>query len=452
MWKKNIFSSFFFHSLLLIIVAVGSYYLGAWQEKKQENRTNVERQTDTCPSYIFPTYPPSNALQSPKPPLSVHLEPLALAPVGNPMRLCLTVVSLVDAPNTRVFFTLPQDVIVSKGLKGSYDRQLTEQTLILPENIAKSFEIEIQFREPGIKKIEAAAESVHDGGSWSEFAGITLDVSETKTIVVEDAVPSAIEGDQQTIPLKSIEQNFLFTGNNTFTEVDANGDGIYEALQVTVEVHTSASGEYSISGSLGRGNTSVATTPSFEHQGVTHASFTSGAGVSRHKVNIAFSGEQIFRSGLDGPYDLFLSGVGPDTAFAQETFTTSAIDHTRYGEVPVVLTTATDRAIDSDNDGDFDFLTVEITINVRVGGKFFLQSDLSKNNVSIVGAGSVFNLETGKRLVSLQFSGLELRRSGQDGPYSGTVSLIDATGHTLQSISFTTQSYRSSSFGASTGG
>lgn len=239
-------------------------------------------------------------------------------------------------------------------------------------------------------------------------------------------------------------QTLQFTGNNTFTGVDDDGDGLFEALLVNVEVQTSVSGEYSISGFLEKGNTSIANTPSFWSMGLTHATFANGAGT--HSVDIAFSGEMIFRSGQDGPYDLSLSGVGPNSESAQATFSTPAIDHTAYGEVPATLTGVTDDAVDTDSDGDFDLVRVSVDVTVRAGGDFSLLGDLNLDNGSIVPAHSASNLGVGTHTVDLQFPGSVLRRSGQDGPYSGTVSLIDATGHTLQSLSFMTQSYTSSSF------
>ncbi|KPK08030.1 MAG: hypothetical protein AMJ56_12285 [Anaerolineae bacterium SG8_19] len=102
----------------------------------------------------------------------------------------------------------------------------------------------------------------------------------------------------------------------------------------------------------------------------TTATFANGS--ATHKIDIAFSGEQIFRSSQDGPYDLVLFGVGPSNESAQATFSTPAIVHTKYGEVPAVLTAATNSAVDVDNDGDFDFVNVAVNINVRVAENFRL--------------------------------------------------------------------------------
>lgn len=241
-------------------------------------------------------------------------------------------------------------------------------------------------------------------------------------------------------------QNLHFTGNNAFTEVDEDGDGVFETLRVSVEVQTTAPGEHSIFGILRKAGVDIANRPAFESMLFTSATFNEAAGT--HTVDLDFSGEQIFRSGEDGPYDLFLSSVGPNDESAQETFSTPAIDHTKYGELPAVLIGATDSGIDIDNDGEVDFVKVAVDINVRVAGDFSLQGDLSKNDVSIVGSYGVFNLGLGTHTVELEFPGSVLRRSGEDGPYTGTVNLLDATGHTLQSLAFPTQAYTSSTFGA----
>lgn len=265
--------------------------------------------------------------------------------------------------------------------------------------------------------------------------------TETKMAELPSDPPARLSG------TKTISaQNPQFTGNNTFTDVDNNGDGLFEALLVNVEVQSSAPGEYSIFGVLQKGGADIANRPAFESMMFTTATFANGS--ATHKIDIAFSGEQIFRSSQDGPYDLVLFGVGPSNESAQATFSTPAIVHTKYGEVPAVLTAATNSAVDVDNDGDFDFVNLAVNINVRVAENFRLQGDLSKNNASIVGAGGVFDLGSGTHTVDLQFPGSALRQSGEDGPYDGTVNLIDATGHTLQSLTFVTQAYESDTFGA----
>ena len=71
-----------------------------------------------------------------------------------------------------------------------------------------------------------------------------------------------------------------------------------------------------------------------------------------------------------------------------------------------------------------------------------------REDTSIAGAGSAFNLGTGMDTLILQFSGLTLRQSRVNGPYDGTVNLMDATGHTLQSLAFVTKDYAWDSFSA----
>jgi hypothetical protein len=228
-------------------------------------------------------------------------------------------------------------------------------------------------------------------------------------------------------------------GNMAFTAVDANRDGLNEALVVTVEVQTAVAGQYAVSGYLQKDGSLVANRPRFETALDSRAAFEDGAGT--HAVDISFSGEQIFRSGEDGPYDLFLSVIGPDRAFARETFTTPAVVHTQYGEIPYRLTGASDSALDSDNDGDFDVVNLAVGVTVRVPGAFTLQGAVSDRDNTIAVASGEFEPGVGTHTVDLQIPASALRHAGEDGPYEATVSLIDASGHTLESILFTTQAY-----------
>ena len=195
-------------------------------------------------------------------------------------------------------------------------------------------------------------------------------------------------------------QSLTFTGNNTFTEVDDNGDGFFEALRATVEVQTTTPGAHSVLGILRKGGVDIANRPAFESVLFTSATFDEAAGT--YTVDLDFSGEQIFRSGEDGPYDLFVFSIDPNNDSADDTFTTPFFDHTDYGEVPATMTGVTDAAVDTDSDGDFDLVRVSVDVTVRVGGDFSLQGDLSKGGASLVGAGSAVSLTPGTHRPSMK--------------------------------------------------
>ena len=179
MWRKQYtLVSITLFLLVMSIVAVKTY-LGNKPDIKNSQRTDIN-QADDCTPYSFPTNSPSNANWKPSPPISVHLRPLTLAPLGSPMRFCLTVVSLIDSANTRAFFELPDGIDVINGQ--------TEYSLALTVNVPEVFELEVQANQPGILKIEAGAQSSSGTGSyWGDYTAVMLDVSELKTEIVNEA-------------------------------------------------------------------------------------------------------------------------------------------------------------------------------------------------------------------------------------------------------------------------
>ena len=164
-----------------------------------------------------------------------------------------------------------------------------------------------------------------------------------------------------------------------------------------------------------------------------------------YTVTLKFSGEQIDRSGLDGPYDLVLHGIAANGS-TSATLATPTYAHTLFGESPARLTGVSEVAVDSNGDGKYEAIDVTVDLGVRLPGELRLQGTLEKDGQTLVDAGMTQTLAAGPRQVVLRFDGRKIRRSGLDGPYHGSINLIDAEGHTIDGITFTTRPYAASSF------
>ena len=128
---------------------------------------------------------------------------------------------------------------------------------------------------------------------------------------------------------RSKESDIKFTGNVTYRTVDKNGDGIAEQLAADVEVEILTAGEYTVVGRLKKGGQMIANRPNFDSMLFSKAPLNGAPGL--HSVSLTFSGEQIFQSGTDGPYDLALVAVGA-SSHAKVTVPTPAYSHTQFGE------------------------------------------------------------------------------------------------------------------------
>ncbi len=236
-----------------------------------------------------------------------------------------------------------------------------------------------------------------------------------------------------------------FTGNATYNLVDDNLDGLAEALRANVEVRLNTSGQYTILGTLRKGGQLIANRPSWESMLPVRAVLNQISGT--YTVTLQFSGEQIYRSGLDGPYDLVLYAIA-SSGFNTATLATPGHSHTLFGELPARLTGVSEDAVDTTGDGKFEYIDVTLGLDVRLAGELRLAGSLDKNGQTLTSAGTTQSLSAGAQMVTLRFDGRNLRHSGLDGPYDGSVNLIDTTGHTIDGIRFTTRPYSSSSFSA----
>src|SRR6267143_1259478 len=104
--------------------------------------------------------------------------------------------------------------------------------------------------------------------------------------------------------------------------------------------------------------------------------------------------------------------------------------------------TATGVDADSPPDGQYDYLVVELTVNVSSAGGFLLWVDLSGRGL----ASRWLNLDLGRHRVQLPIDGHVLRGMGVDGPYGLDLTLETDTSALLDRASFTTAAFRFTDF------
>jgi len=83
-----------------------------------------------------------------------------------------------------------------------------------------------------------------------------------------------------------------------------------------------------------------------------------------------------------------------------------------------------DYGTDSDEDGNFDLLTVELEINVTTAGKYTVYGTMVESGL-LLNAKNEGYFDKGVHKILLDFDGNEIYKSGVNGPYKILISLYN---------------------------
>ncbi|HSF18779.1 MAG TPA: hypothetical protein VLK65_24860 [Vicinamibacteria bacterium] len=179
------------------------------------------------------------------------------------------------------------------------------------------------------------------------------------------------------------EREVAFTGDASFEKADSDFPDIYDTLRAEVEIEILVAGTYTVYGRLVKDGKVVASKPDW--WSVNKSSGTVFGRPGKHRVEIDFSGEQVFRSGVNGPYELhahFESGDSeplvvstPAFAFVDFGESSALIDSIHYEWMP-----------SSVSEGQYD-LKMDVAIEVRERGSYLLQTNLSQNGRTLANLG-----------------------------------------------------------------
>ncbi|MFQ6012176.1 MAG: Ig-like domain-containing protein [Thermoplasmata archaeon] len=203
--------------------------------------------------------------------------------------------------------------------------------------------------------------------------------------------------------------------------LDTDADGRFNQLVVSVTVNVTDAGMFLIAGFLHNANYSLSLSTS---------NLTS-LPVGVQTVPLWFQGFSINASGVDGPYvvDLDLIDTATSLFLDSGTHTTAVYSHLDFEEPPLVLSPPhSDFGLDTDTDGLFDFLVVNVTVNVSEAGTYFFTGLLHDPSfILLTSATNNTDVSVGVQTVRLQFSGPAINASGVDGPYTVDLEVLDAT-------------------------
>lgn len=231
------------------------------------------------------------------------------------------------------------------------------------------------------------------------------------------------------------------TGSYSGQGVDANSDGRYESLRISVGVVVTASAEYNVVGWLkdGSGNQ------------IAWANNQGSLSAGSRTVNLDFDGQTIYKHGAAGPYsvsrvELRIGDEETVVDAADNVLTTAAYSRDSFARPAVVFTGSySDSGVDSDSDGLYNTLRVTVGLDVTTTGTYTFFGWLrDASDGSIAGASTSGSLSAGSQQVNLDFDGRLVRQSRKNGPYRLRVLNVQDAAGTL--VNFVGQPYTTTAY------
>ncbi len=234
-------------------------------------------------------------------------------------------------------------------------------------------------------------------------------------------------------PVSAQDGNASLTGTITDLGVDTNDDGIYDTLNIGVEVNVTTAGTYTVG-----------------VNGLLGASSSELISVSDENSTYLDEGVQIVYVSLDGP-TIFDSWIVPENVsiitLAESGNQLDSLSNvpltnmyliSHFGLLPASLTgTVTDVGVDTDDDGLFNYLRFGVEVNVTTAGTYTVDLgglyDASYNILS----GAVVNatyLTDGIHVVYVDMLGAEIYAASVSPTTLAEVLLYDEFNRTLGTL------------------
>ncbi len=205
----------------------------------------------------------------------------------------------------------------------------------------------------------------------------------------------------------------MFTGSYSDQGVDVDSDGDYDYLEVTAEIKVISGGMFNIIGELYDTTSNKITyinKPIYLQQGI-------------QTIMLEFDGLTIREYGENGPYVVtFLldNDFGNEIDYQYNAHFTKSYKYTDFEKRDAIFTNSySDTGVDTDNDGLYNYLVVDIQIDVEKAGKYTIEGWLYDNNeCNIVFTKKNDYLDLGSNIISLEFLGETISRHMENGPYT----------------------------------
>jgi pimeloyl-ACP methyl ester carboxylesterase len=214
-----------------------------------------------------------------------------------------------------------------------------------------------------------------------------------------------------------VQESAQLTDVYTENVVDENGDGLYDELIIGVEINFLVVAPYEVFANLKDTNGSLIESL------VTQFTPTQ-TGIST--VQLRFDGKTIAEHGVNGPYQLnsLVLRRSLDTNYAtvdyrEDAYTTNAYQVDDFqGALIKLISVDSGEGVDSDGDGFFNYLVIQVEVDVVIPGTYQTNARLvTQNGTEIDWTSETQSLGPGPGVISLTFDGQKIRQTAENGPY-----------------------------------
>ena len=245
---------------------------------------------------------------------------------------------------------------------------------------------------------------------------------------------------------------YLMVSSARFNDVysdygeDTDGSGLYDYLVINVGVNVTEAGNYTVRGVLYENET---------QNGVTSGRNTTYLSEGNQTVQLRFKSFEIRKSKYNGTYDLKSLSLLYNGSITVDNidyaYTTSCYNWTEFELPPAAFNDIySDYGEDTGGDGLYNYLVINVGVNVTKAGNYTVEGDLNDKPRHTVDSGSnTTYLSEGNQTVQLRFKGFKLRMNEYNGTYDlKYLGLYNAEGEFLdgRDCAYTTSWYNWTEF------
>jgi hypothetical protein len=217
---------------------------------------------------------------------------------------------------------------------------------------------------------------------------------------------------------------------------DTQGDTYFDHLVLNVSVDVTEAGTFNIYGGLFDSGFSEL---------ITEENSLQNLPVGNTIVPMMFSGADIYSSGLDGPYGVWLTLYDDKwQVLESDSATTSGYNHTDFQHLLAEFSPPhQDLGVDANEDLLYDHLMSKINITVEIPGIYKVEADLFDASQSkwITDGTRQSYYPKGNHSIELTLLGCRIRKSGIDGPYKLQLKLKKDGSHLVSEDTHDTATY-----------